>query len=159
MNGAHITSLQWSRLAACTATGLVFLAILCYATGCAVASVALPLAAGVSSTAYGEYRGGEYVDAVEASRRACELAVWESCKHFGLTMHDWEADAGATTAKLGNVRGDSFRIRIAYVGPTRTALYIRAGLWGDDLCSRQLACDIEAAALRIERALHAPRAR
>jgi hypothetical protein len=43
---------------------------------------------------------------------------------------------------MRNARGDRLKVWLADVGHGRTAVYIRAGLWGDDLCSRQLACDL-----------------
>ena len=135
-----------------TALAAGLLAVLLLANGCTVASVGLSVASAVGSTAFDEYRSGEYVAAVEASRRVCEMAVVGSCKHFGLAVNGWQVDDGITTAKLGDERGGTFTIRIAYVGPDRTALYIRAGLWGDDLCSRQLAYDVEAGALRLRSA-------
>jgi len=114
------------------------------AAGCTVAAVLLPAAAGAGNLAYSEYRDGEYVLPLAAGRAVCEAAVRQSCRHFGLVISSWRTDAQCTEALLRNARGDRFRIWLADVGRQRTALYIRVGLWGDDLCSRQLAGDIAA---------------
>ena len=155
ITGLRTMGLRPPRSLAGLAVVATLAAVMLLANGCAVASVGLSVASAVGSTAFGEYRSGEYVAAVEASRPLCERALLGSCKHFGLAVYGWQADYGITTAKLGDDRGGSFTVRIAYVGPERTALYIRAGLWGDDLCSRQLAYDVEEGALRLRTAARA----
>lgn len=112
------------------------------ASGCAVASFALPAAAGAGSLAYSEYRDGEYVVAVAADRAVCELALNQSCQHFSLVVTACQREPQCTAVTLRNVRGDRLKVWLSDIGHDCTAVYIRAGLWGDDLCSRQLARDL-----------------
>jgi len=110
--------------------------------GCVVASVAVPAAAGAGSLAYSEFRDGEYVLAVDAGRTLCELALSQSCQHFGLVVTACERDGQCTAVALRNARGDRLKVWLSDLGRECTAVYIRVGLWGDDLCSRQLARDL-----------------
>ncbi len=112
------------------------------ATGCAVAPLALPAAAGIGTLAYTDYRDGEYVLSVEADRAACEMALCRTAEHFALDIVAWEPGQTSTAVTLRDARGDRFRFWLADVGQDQVAVYIRAGLWGDDLCSRQLASDL-----------------
>jgi hypothetical protein len=140
------------RLALCGA-----LAAILAATGCTAVGVALPMAAGAGNLAFGEYRAGEYVLVVDASRADCALALQQTCQDFGLAVTAWREDLDSTEVTARHARGDRFRVLMSDVACNRTALYIRAGFWGDDLCSRQLACDITENVKKVRRAVGAMR--
>ncbi len=131
------------------------LAVAVAGAGCAAAvGVALPAAAGAGNLAYSEYSAGEYVLTLDAGRAECAQAVLHTCKAFGLAVSSWRDRPEGIEVTAHNARGDRFRLLVSEVAPDRTAVYIRAGFWGDDLCSRQLAAQICEALQGLRRTAH-----
>jgi hypothetical protein len=89
-----------------------------------------------------EYRTGEYGFILHAPFAICQEATKQTARNFRMTIQEWRTDNQTANIVLRNARGDVFKIQLAVLAQGQTMLYVRAGLWGDDLASRQLAYDI-----------------
>jgi len=97
---------------------------------------------GVGETAALTYWHGERSGYVDAPCWKCEQAVAEVARRYRLREIQHCESGTTTTFKLRNFENVPFRIRLEPLAGDSTRVSIRAGVWGDEVCSSKLLSEI-----------------
>ena len=115
-----------------------------FASGCS--ALVAPVIVGAGGAAVEAYWRGEHSGFVDGPFGQCERAVREVACRFKLETVRRRDSGASRIFHLRNFEGVPFRIRIEPLTGDSTRVAIRAGVWGDEVCSGKLLSEIRQSA-------------
>jgi len=125
-----------------TTISALAVALLCAVGAMGCTALVAPVVVGAGSTAAETYWRGEHEGYVDAPFWQCEQAVQEVARRFNLETVQCRSAGTTRIFQLRNVEDTPFWIRIEPLSEDCTRGGIRAGVWGDDVCSAKILAEI-----------------